>query len=372
MKDLSELSERGFSEILDFINSGVYVTDTDRRIVFWNKAAEEITGYKAEEVVGKHCRDNILVHVDHNGRPLCTTDLCPLYRAIARDRKSEGPVIIYGKTKSGERIPMSTSVAPVRDDDGQVIGGIEVFRDERDTIREMELAQTVQRQMVTQTPPEDERMKFAVEYSPRELVGGDICHIRRLDDDSFAVFVGDAAGHGPAAALYCSLSYSLLMECQDHLSRPAELMDAMNQRACERATGLGFMTAVCANINVAEPSVRYCAAGHPPILCQKAGDPAPVQLELSHLPIGTYEGATYEDETASLDRGDRLLFYTDGATDVRTAPEERLGINGLADLVGEHPPRPTAQVRPLLDAILDACIDVEPDDDITLVSCMLL
>jgi PAS domain S-box-containing protein len=371
MKDIHEVVERSFGDILDFINSGVYVTDTDRRIVFWNKTAEQITGYSAAEVVGRRCRDNVLEHQDRHGQPLCTTDLCPLYRAIVRATPSDAPVVVYAKSKSGQRLPLSTSVGPVLSEDGSVIGGVEVFRDERQNIREMELAQVLQRQMVTATPPEDDRLAFSIQYAPRELIGGDFCHLRRISPGQCVVFVGDAAGHGTSAALYSGLIYSLIMECEDLLTDPAALMRAINRRACNRATGLGFFTAVCARLDAAGPTVTYCLAGHPPPLLRRAEGGAVERLSLAHLPVGTHEDADYENGTADVRTGDRLLFYTDGATDVRTGAEERLGTGGLSELLADSSRAGDHWVRHLYEALMERCATVEPDDDITLVGCLL-
>ena len=54
------------SELAKTLNSlydGVYVVDTQRIILFWNKAAEQMTGYSAAEVLGKSCKDDILNHI---------------------------------------------------------------------------------------------------------------------------------------------------------------------------------------------------------------------------------------------------------------------------------------------------------------------
>ena len=56
---------------------GAYMVDKDRTILFWNKAAENLTGYRASEVVGKHCDDNLLMHVNEKGENLCK-EFCPL------------------------------------------------------------------------------------------------------------------------------------------------------------------------------------------------------------------------------------------------------------------------------------------------------
>ena len=56
-----------FRAMIDNLHDGAYFVDRDRRIVYWNKSAEELTGYLSDEVVGRMCDDNILRHVDEEG-----------------------------------------------------------------------------------------------------------------------------------------------------------------------------------------------------------------------------------------------------------------------------------------------------------------
>ncbi|MCK4374407.1 MAG: SpoIIE family protein phosphatase, partial [Candidatus Brocadiae bacterium] len=329
MKDINEVNERGFGDILDSLNSGVYVTDIERRIVFWNKTAEQITGHRAQDVVGHRCSAGILRHRDKDGRPLCSTDLCPLHRSMERGVPSDHPVLVYATSKTGENLTLSTSTAPVFGEDGQIIWGVEVFREEGQRVRDMELARIVQRQMLGGALPQDERLSFAVEYAPRELVGGDFYHVRQLSDHRFAMFLADAAGHGPSAALSSALIYSLIMECEDLLGDPAAAMAAINDRACQRATGLGFFTGVCAALDAERRTVTFCSAGHPPLLLQRAETGQAEPLALTGLPVGIQPAAAYESETLELQRGDRVLAYTDGATDIQTGGGGRLGLEGF-------------------------------------------
>ncbi len=83
-----------YKSIIDQLKESVYYVDTNRRIIYWNKAAEELTGYTSEEVLGKCCADNLLKHIDEDGNELCTTD-CPLVNAIreneTKDKKHISP-----------------------------------------------------------------------------------------------------------------------------------------------------------------------------------------------------------------------------------------------------------------------------------------
>jgi diguanylate cyclase (GGDEF)-like protein/PAS domain S-box-containing protein len=129
-----------YRDIVDEVSEGVYVLDRDGRIAYWNRGAAEISGYGYGEVVGKRCSDNILVHVDERARPLCT-GACPARLAMESGRTSENDV--YLRHKDGHRVPIHVRVIPIRNDDGVVVGGIEVFNDNRarleDTARIAEL-----------------------------------------------------------------------------------------------------------------------------------------------------------------------------------------------------------------------------------------
>ena len=84
--------------ILDSLNDGLYVCNRDRRILYWNRAAERITGWSSEEVVGLRCMDNILDHKDKDGRRLCGEEFCPLHRLslVALDSGSSGLCVVPG------------------------------------------------------------------------------------------------------------------------------------------------------------------------------------------------------------------------------------------------------------------------------------
>ncbi len=124
--ELQEYLTQETRDMLNFIFDGVYIVDKKRTIHFWSKGAERITGYAPEEVIGKSCRDDILNHLDENGKLLCIRD-CPLVRAIESDQNIEEKV--YPMHKDGHRFPVSTHIGPIKTKEGKIIGAIEVFRD---------------------------------------------------------------------------------------------------------------------------------------------------------------------------------------------------------------------------------------------------
>lgn len=112
--------------LLDNLSEGVYFTDTKRRIQYWNRGAEQITGYAAGEVLGRCCADNILMHTDTDGVSLCR-HLCPL-AATMTDLQSR-TARVYLHHKEGHRVPIIVTTAAIRNEHDELVGGLETFHD---------------------------------------------------------------------------------------------------------------------------------------------------------------------------------------------------------------------------------------------------
>jgi PAS domain S-box-containing protein len=86
--------------LLDQLSDGVYFVDRQRRITYWNRGAERLTGYAAHEVVGRRCKDGILMHCDDRGEVLCGAR-CPLLDAMRDERPRECHVFLHHRVLIG-------------------------------------------------------------------------------------------------------------------------------------------------------------------------------------------------------------------------------------------------------------------------------
>lgn len=373
MQDVAEMVTEQVREVLDSINVGVYLTDRDRKIIFWNHEAERITGYPAEEVVGSRCRQGVLEHQDKDGRALCTRDLCPLHRSIVTDQPTESPLLVYGKTRWGERKPFSTRTAALHDGEGEVIGGIEVFSDKSENMEKLSLARTAQRHMLSEKLEGDGRISFDVEYAPVEMIGGDYYYFQSIPDDGYALFLADVAGHGVSAALYTSLLHSLARECHDDLTDPGAFLTGVNERLCSRLPEVGFITAVAAVFHPDQGRITWCSAGHPPPFIYRAAQDRVEIVETHHFPLGLPDADGYEYEEVDVSRGDRFLVYTDGATELWVDDDSVMGIKGFARVVETLSPQGNAhRLGEIYESLVARCHTHMPEDDITLVSALML
>ena len=112
--------DKFFNVILNSIADGVFTTDNDGKITFINKAAEEITGFSSKEATGRYCFD------------VFRADICQSRCALKETLKTKKEIINLPATilkKGGQKVPISISTAVLKNERGQIIGGVETFRD---------------------------------------------------------------------------------------------------------------------------------------------------------------------------------------------------------------------------------------------------
>ena len=132
---MDDINPNFYGMLLDNLYDGVYFVNRDRRITFWNKGAERITGFSQSEVLGASCADNLLRHVDDHGAPLCGQS-CPLGYTLQDGHRRSASVFLHHKL--GHRVPVSLGITPIMDGQHQIIGAAEIFRDHSATIEVLE------------------------------------------------------------------------------------------------------------------------------------------------------------------------------------------------------------------------------------------
>lgn len=124
MSDILDENEL-YLAIIDNASEGIYCVDENRNIFFWNKTAEKISGYKAEEILSKSCAQSYLHHTDKNGKSLCD-GFCPLVGTMFDGLEREDR--IYLVHKDGRRVAIHMRAYPLYKD-GKSIGAIEYFHE---------------------------------------------------------------------------------------------------------------------------------------------------------------------------------------------------------------------------------------------------
>jgi len=188
-----------YKNIIDNLYDGVYFVDRERVITYWNKGAERITGYSAQQTVGRACRDNLLNHVTANGTQLCMKN-CPL-AAVMQDGKPR-EVEVFLHHADGYRVPVVVRATALRDSTGAIIGAIESFSnnanvvDARRRLSEMsQIARTDSLTKIGNRKHIEGRLHAALaEFENTKTSAGalfiDIDHFKRVND-TYGHEIGD-------------------------------------------------------------------------------------------------------------------------------------------------------------------------------------
>lgn len=126
------IGDQFHKSLIDNLYDGVYFVDKNRLITYWNKGAERITGYCAQEVLGKFCHANILDHVTDEGQHLCS-DGCPLLATIHDGEPRETQVHL--RHADGYRVPVLVRTTPMYDEQRRIIGAVEVFSNNQSLLK---------------------------------------------------------------------------------------------------------------------------------------------------------------------------------------------------------------------------------------------
>jgi diguanylate cyclase (GGDEF)-like protein/PAS domain S-box-containing protein len=120
------LDQETYRTVLESLPFGVYLVDLDRRILLWNERAEQITGYRRHEVIGRLCHDDLLMPCDQNSVVLCGA-ACPLVAAMHNGAPRQADVLLLHK--DGQRVPVRIQAIPIRNAAGLVVGAAEIFEE---------------------------------------------------------------------------------------------------------------------------------------------------------------------------------------------------------------------------------------------------
>jgi serine phosphatase RsbU (regulator of sigma subunit)/anti-sigma regulatory factor (Ser/Thr protein kinase)/DNA-binding response OmpR family regulator len=239
--------------------------------------------------------------------------------------------------------------------------------------QQVELAKTMQQQLLPATDLEMEGLDIAAAYLASNQVGGDYYDIFQVARHKVAAVVADVSGHSIASGLLMTAARSAVQLLVRRQSSPAEVLRQLNKTIYRDLdqTGL-FLSIVILTIDLESRVACYANAGHsPPFLYQQVSGKV-VNLNATGMLIGILPEVDYEERELDLNLGDTLVLYTDGIAEARSPQGEFFGEQRLHDLVTAGAPD---RARRIADSIMvEVCRHSQRDltDDATLLVLKLV
>jgi PAS domain S-box-containing protein len=201
---------------------------------------------------------------------------------------------------------------------------------------ELDMAAKLQRSILPRRYPRRKGVYFASKYVPSNRIGGDFFDIIELGNGDVGVVIADVSGHGPAAALLTTMfKMSFQMYAQETFS-PSSVLAKLNTEFCRLITTGEYITAFYFILNTKKRGVIYSKAGHPYPILYRRKTKSHELLNADGFFIGMFDEAVFEDRETSLDPGDRLLLYTDGAIEARNPDGHSFELRHLKNILAEY------------------------------------
>jgi sigma-B regulation protein RsbU (phosphoserine phosphatase) len=239
---------------------------------------------------------------------------------------------------------------------------------------ELELAANVQQSLLPQQAPDTAELEYSAFTRPAQFVSGDYFDFFEFRDGAQGVAIADVAGHGISASLHMASLQTLLRTLTPLHALPCEVVRQVDHLLIHNIRFTTFVSLFLGAFDSATHAFTFCNAGHPPPLLYRARSREPIQwLRSTGAAIGLIEDATFKDNTVILERGDVLLFYTDGVTEATDVQDQQFGLERLASFLQAGADRSARElVLGLRDALLAFTGDKTLEDDITVLACRVI
>jgi serine phosphatase RsbU (regulator of sigma subunit) len=238
--------------------------------------------------------------------------------------------------------------------------------------RELQVARDVQVSLLPREIPQIPGWEFVARWLPARQVAGDYYDFIPGKDGQLGIVIADVSDKGMPAALFMTLTRSIIRASTDLAILPVEAMSRANRLISEDSTSGMFVTLFYASLDPAHNRMTYVNAGHNPPLFFQTGK-RPGQGALSHLDrtgmaMGVAAETPYEQKKLSFNPGDFVVFYTDGITDALNPQGQDFGMENLEGIVLAEREHSAEQMARALESELQAFIGPAPlFDDSTFV-----
>jgi sigma-B regulation protein RsbU (phosphoserine phosphatase) len=368
---------RQMEGVLGELNEGVVIVDSQLRVVFANETLLRLGHYERSDIQGRT-----------PSTIFPPEDLPYILRLHESDRRyGHHRNEFYLPRKDGGKIPAIFSGRIIQGPDRQeyvllIIADISEQKRVEDQLREsntlleqrqreieaeLSLAARVQQSLAPRSLVWN-HLGVEAYYSPAHTIGGDFGVVLPQGDEYLKLVMCDVSGHGIGSALMANRIYSEALHELELKTGPGTLLRRLHDFVQNRIPLDGFyFTMATARFGQRGRHMSFAAAGHPPAMLVSNGS---IRLLNSQGGILGCLSETAPPESANeidLESGDRLVFYTDGLTEVFDEHDKMLGVEGLEALVRRAAKRTLPEMKQAIIDGVTAWTDGSFTDDVSLV-----
>lgn len=234
---------------------------------------------------------------------------------------------------------------------------------------ELDVASRIQKKILPADVDEIFGLEIAQYFEPAKEIGGDYYDYTILDDNVFSITIADVSGKGVPAAFLMALGRSVLKTLTlTGDFAPNENLNELNKIIYSDITEDMFITMMHSKYNKENKTLYYSNAGHNPIVVYRASTDSIELHTVKGVAIGFLEEYKYRQGEIQLNKGDIVIFYTDGITEAENSNKEMFGLERLKEVIYNNKNKSPKELRKvILESINRFRKDYEQTDDLTFV-----
>jgi sigma-B regulation protein RsbU (phosphoserine phosphatase) len=235
--------------------------------------------------------------------------------------------------------------------------------------RELELASSIQKKLLPSEAPAIEGYSVSGKNLTAQTVGGDYFDFIRIEENRWALCLGDVSGKGLPASLLMSNLQAILRGQVLHLKKPSEILRNANRQLFHSTNSEKFATMFLGILESDRHRLVFSCAGHEyPFILKSDG--THYRLLSGGVPIGVLDNQEYAEESIELEEGDCLFVFSDGITDSINIEDERFGEGRLEKILLELKAKgagPEEMIKEVFNRSIDHSGQSNRFDDMTAV-----
>lgn len=234
---------------------------------------------------------------------------------------------------------------------------------------ELDVASRIQKKILPADVDEIFGLEIAQYFEPAKEIGGDYYDYTILDNDIFSITIADVSGKGVPAAFLMALGRSVLKTLTlTGDFAPNENLNELNKIIYSDITEDMFITMMHSKYDRKSKTLYYSNAGHNPLVVYRASTDKMELHTVKGVAIGFLEEYKYRQGEIQLEKGDIVIFYTDGITEAENKDKEMFGLERLQNVIYKNRDKSPKELRKvILEAINRFRKDYEQTDDLTFV-----
>ena len=231
------------------------------------------------------------------------------------------------------------------------------LREREFAAKELDIARAMQRRLLPPEQIDHDGFRVNARMEAARIVGGDFYDVVPLNDGAYAIVIADVSGKGIAASLVMA-SCKAMIPFLASSGSAAEVMGALSAKLCEQLERREFVAMLFMRFDPRSGSIEAVNAGMPdPLILHAGGAMESLAFTGDRLPLGAKRVVDYRATSAMLQRGERLVAFSDGLPEA-TVDGSPIGYDRVESMIGG---------LTSIDALLSEVKRAKVDDDMTVV-----